>query len=69
MRSRRRPSGTYCLGDSSVAASVPTAAAFAGPNAPRIAQFVPGADYTFADDADAQRAMTMAQQALEARRR
>lgn len=51
----------------SVAASVPTAAAFAGPNASRIAQFVPGADYTFADDADAQRAMTMAQQALEAR--
>ena len=51
----------------SVAASVPTAAAFAGPNASRIAQYFPGADYTFADDADAQRAMTMAQQALEAR--
>lgn len=51
----------------SAAASVPTAAAFAGPNASRIAQYFPGANYTFADDADAQRAMTMAQQALEAR--
>lgn len=50
-----------------VAASVPTAAAFGGPNAPRIAQFQPGTGYQFADDADAQRAMTMAQQALEAR--
>ena len=50
-----------------VTASVPTAAAFAGPNAPRIGQFEPEADYQFANEADAQRAMTIAQQALEAR--
>ncbi len=50
-----------------VAASVPTAAAFAGPNAPRLVQFEPEADYRFADETDAQRAMTLAQQALEAR--
>ena len=49
------------------AASVPTAAAFAGPNAPRIGQFEPEADDQYANEADAQRAMTMAQQALEAR--
>lgn len=50
-----------------VAASVPTAAAFAGPTAPRLVQFEPEADYRFADETDAQRAMTLAQQALEAR--
>jgi uncharacterized protein involved in type VI secretion and phage assembly len=50
-----------------VTASVPTAAAFAGPNAPRIGQFEPEADYQFANEADAQRAMTLAQQAIEAR--
>lgn len=50
-----------------VAASVPTAAAFAGPNAPRLVQFEPEADYRFADETDAQRAMTLVQQALEAR--
>ena len=50
-----------------VAASVPTATAFAGPHAPRLVQFEPEADYRFADEADAQRAMTLAQQALEAR--
>lgn len=51
----------------SVAASVPTAAAFGGPNASRISQFDAQADYQFANEADAQRAMTIAQQALEAR--
>jgi uncharacterized protein involved in type VI secretion and phage assembly/uncharacterized protein (DUF2345 family) len=50
-----------------VAASVPTAAAFGGPNAPRIAQFESEADHQFANEADAQRAMTLAQEALEAR--
>lgn len=50
-----------------VTASVPTAAPFGGAHAPRIAQFEPEADYQFANEADAQRAMTLAQQALEAR--
>lgn len=50
-----------------VTASVPTAAAFGGPNAPRIGQFDPQPDYRFANEADAQRAMTLAQEALEAR--
>jgi type VI secretion system secreted protein VgrG len=40
---------------------------FAGANAPRLGQFEPETGYTYANEADAQRAMTMAQQALEAR--
>lgn len=48
-------------------ASVPTVAAFAGPNAARVAQFEPAADYIHANDADAQRAMMLRAQAQEAR--
>lgn len=50
-----------------VQANVPTAAAFAGAQAPRWTSFDTPPDYSFADATDAQRAMTMAQQALEAR--
>ena len=50
-----------------VQANVPTAAAFAGSQAPRWTSFDTPPDYSFADATDAQRAMTMAQQALEAR--
>ena len=50
-----------------VAASVPTAFAFGGANAPRMAQFEPEVDDAYASEVDAQRAMTLAQQALEAR--
>jgi type VI secretion system secreted protein VgrG len=48
-------------------ANVPTAAAFAGKQAPRWTSFDTPPDYSFADTTDAQRAMTMAQQALESR--
>ena len=50
-----------------VAAEVPTAAAFGGANAPRVAQLDTLATYRFADEGDAERAMTLAQQAIEAR--
>ena len=47
-------------------ASVPGVAAF-GQNAPHLVQFDAEADYHWADDADAQRGMLLAQQAQEAR--
>ncbi len=50
-----------------VAAEVPTAAVFGGAHAPRVAQLDTLASYRFAHEGDAERAMTLAQQAIEAR--
>jgi type VI secretion system secreted protein VgrG len=50
-----------------VSAEVPTAAAFGGANAPRVAQLDTLATYRFAHEGDAERAMTLAQQAIESR--
>ena len=50
-----------------VATSVPTAAAFGGPNAPRLESYDPTSPYTYASGAQAERAATLQQEALEAR--
>jgi type VI secretion system secreted protein VgrG len=51
----------------SVAVSVPTVAAFAGANAPNLSAYDPTSAYAFANGGKADRAMVLAQQALEAR--
>ena len=50
-----------------VAASVPTAQAFGGPNAPRLEQYRPAPAYSYATRAQADRAGVLAQEAIEAR--
>ena len=50
-----------------VATSVPTAAAFAGKNAPRLEAYDPSSPYTYPSSAQAERAARLQQEALEAR--
>jgi type VI secretion system secreted protein VgrG len=54
-------------GKRSVAVSVPAAAAFAGPNAPRLERYDAAGAYAFADTRQAERAGRLAQEAIEAR--
>jgi type VI secretion system secreted protein VgrG len=54
-------------GKRAVAASMPTVAAFAGANAPRLERYDHAGAYAFADVAQAERSARLAQEALEAR--